>query len=182
MIFQTKRLILRPWRDDDAENLYKYASDKDVGIPAGWLPHTSIEYSREIIRTVFSATEIYAVCLKDDGKAIGCVGLHRNDIAESDDEYELGYWLGKEFWGMGIIPEASRELIRYAFEDLGMKRIWCGHYEGNVKSRRVMEKLGFVYHHKTEGIELAELGEIRTGHVLLLTRDTWENITKKFTI
>ena len=92
-------------------------------------------------------------------------------------EYELGYWLGKELWGQGIIPEASRELLRHAFCDLGMKRIWCGHYEGNFKSRRVMEKLGFKYHHKTEGIEVSLLGEIRTGHVLLLTIEDYEKNT-----
>ena len=175
MILETDRLILRPWREDDAEELYKYASDPDVGPPAGWSPHTSVENSREIIRTVLSAPETYAVCLKEDGKPIGSVGLHRNDIAENDDEYELGYWLGKPFWGQGLIPEASREMLRYAFEDLGMARVWCGYYDGNIKSRRVMDKLGFVYHHKTEGIELSALGETRTGHVMLLTREDWEN-------
>lgn len=174
MILQTKRLLLRPWCENDAEELYKYASDPDVGIPTGWPPHTSVENSLEIIRSVLSAPETYAVCLKDGGTPIGSVGLHRNDIAELDDEYELGYWIGKPFWGMGLIPEASRELLRHAFEDLGMKRIWCGHYDGNVKSRRVQEKLGFVYHHKSEGIELDLLGEIRTGHVMLLTLEDWQ--------
>jgi RimJ/RimL family protein N-acetyltransferase len=174
MILETKRLILRPWREEDAQDLYTYASDPEVGLPAGWPPHTSVENSCEIIATVLSAPETYAVCRKEDGKSIGSIGLHRNDIAQENDEYELGYWIGKPFWGLGLIPEASRELLRYAFEELGMKRIWCGHYDGNVKSRRVMEKLGFVYHHTTEGIELELLGEIRTGHVLLLTREDWE--------
>ncbi len=173
MIFQTKRLVLRPWREEDAEELYKYASDPEVGPIAGWPPHTSVDNSREIIRNVLSAPETYAVCLKETGKPIGSVGLHRNDIAETDDEYELGYWIGKPYWGRGLIPEASREILRYAFEDLGMNRIWCGHYDGNFKSRRVMEKLGFVYHHTTEGIELSLLKEIRTGHVLLLTKEMW---------
>lgn len=174
MILQTKHLILRPWDENDAEELYKYASDPDIGIPAGWQPHTSIENSREIIRTVFSAPETYAVCLKEDGKAIGCVGFHRNDLAESEDEYEIGYWIGKPFWGMGLIPEASRELLRHAFVDLGMSRIWAGYYDGNLKSRRVQEKLGFVYQHSTEGIEVKLLGEVRTGHVMLLTKSDWE--------
>lgn len=173
MTLQTKRILLRPWREEDAENLYKYAKDPEVGLPAGWLPHTSVENSREIIRGVLSAPDTYAVCLKEDGKPIGSVGFHRNDLAENDDEYELGYWIGKPFWGQGLIPEASREMLRYAFEDLGMARVWCGHYDGNVKSRRVMEKLGFVYHHTTEGIEVSLLGEIRTGHALLLTREEW---------
>lgn len=176
MILQTNVLILRQWREEDAEELYKYASDSEVGPPAGWQPHTSVENSREIIRTVLSAPETYAVCLKENGKPIGSIGLHRNDLAELDDEYELGYWIGKAFWRQGLIPEASRELLRHAFEDLGMARIWCGYYDGNHKSRRVQEKLGFVYHHTTEGIELTQMHEIRTGHAMLLTREQWEKV------
>ena len=176
MILQTKRLILRPWSENDAEELYKYASDPEVGPPAGWPPHTSVENSREIIRTVLSAPETYAVCLKENGKPIGSVGLHRNDLAEKDDEYELGYWIGKPFWGQGLIPEASRELLRYAFEDLGMSRIWCGYYDGNEKSRRVQEKLGFVFHHTTEGLEVKLLNEIRTGHSSLMTKERWQKV------
>ena len=174
MIIETERLILRPWREDDAEDLYRYASDPEVGPSAGWQPHTSVDNSREIIRTVLSAPETYAVCLKEDGYPIGSIGLHRNDLAEREDEYELGYWIGKPFWGQGLIPEASRELLRHAFEDLGMNRIWCGYYDGNTKSRRVMEKLGFTYHHTTEGIEVKLLGEVRTGHSMLITREDWE--------
>ena len=157
MTFETERLILRPWREDDAESLYKYASDTEVGPKAGWPPHTSVENSREIIRTVLSAPDTFAVCLKENGKPIGSIGFHRNDLAEDDDEYELGYWIGKKFWGQGLIPEASRELLRHAFNDLNMQRIWCGYYDGNVKSRRVQDKLGFIYHHTTEGLEVSLL-------------------------
>ncbi len=179
MILHTKRLVLRPWREEDAEELYKYASDPEVGPPAGWPPHTSVENSREIIRNVLSAPETYAVCLKGGGKPIGSIGFHRADLADLDDEYELGYWIGKPFWGQGLIPEASREMLRHAFLDLGMSRVWCGYYEGNVKSRRVQEKLGFVYHHTTEGIEVKLMNEIRTGHAMLMTRETWERVNEE---
>lgn len=67
-------------------------------------------------------------------------------------------------------------MLRHAFLDLGMRRIWCGYYDGNTKSRRVQETLGFVYHHTTEGIEVKLMNEIRTGHAMLMTRETWENI------
>ena len=177
-MLETERLILRPWREEDAEDLYQYAKDAEVGPLAGWPAHTSVEESRRVIRTVLSAPLTFAVCLKADEKPIGSVGFHRNDLAENDDEYELGYWIGKPFWGNGLIPEASREMLRFAFEDLGMNRIWCGYYEGNFKSRRVQEKLGFVYHHTTEGIVLELLGEIRTGHAMLMTREVWEHITR----
>ena len=173
---ETDSLILRPWRETDAADLYKYASDPEVGSPAGWPPHTSIENSREIIRTVLSAPDTFAVCLKEDGEPIGSIGFHRNDLAEDADEYELGYWIGKPFWGRGLIPEASREMLRYAFEDLGMNRIWCGYYDGNEKSRRVQEKLGFVYQRRTEGISVELLGEIRTGHSNLMTKERWQKI------
>ena len=86
-IIETERLILRPWQEDDAEALYKYASDPDIGPPAGWPPHTSVEKSRDIIRTVFAAPETYAVCLKDD-IPIGSIGLKlkgSTDMTDRDD-------------------------------------------------------------------------------------------------
>ena len=63
---------------------------------------------------------------------------------------ELGYWLGKPFWGQGIMPEAAREIIRHGFEDIGMTKIWVGYYEGNTKSKRVQEKVGFRYQWRSE--------------------------------
>ena len=57
-----------------------------------------------------------------------------------------------------------------------MNRIWCGYYDGNEKSRRVQEKLGFVYQRKTEGIEMSLLGEVRTGHSNLMTRERWQKV------
>lgn len=77
MILTTDRLILRPWKESDAEDLYEYAKDPDVGPIAGWPVHTSVDNSLEIIRNVLSAPEVYAVCLKENDKAIGSIGLHR---------------------------------------------------------------------------------------------------------
>lgn len=70
-MIETDRLILRHWRDSDAETLFKLASDPDIGPVAGWPPHTSVENSLEIIRTVFSAPEIYAVVPKATGEPVG---------------------------------------------------------------------------------------------------------------
>ena len=177
-MLETKRLVLRPWQDNDAESLYEYAKDPAVGPPAGWTPHTSVENSRELIRNVLSAPETYAVCLKD-GKAIGSVGLKLKgytDMTDRNDECELGYWIGKPFWGQGLIPEAARELLRYAFEELNMRAVWCGYYEGNEKSRRVQQKLGFVHHRTTENLNVELLNEKRTGHTSILTKEHWEEL------
>lgn len=177
-MMETNRLFLRPWQESDAEDLYQYASHPAVGPPAGWPPHTSVENSREIIRTALAGQQTYAVCLKN-GKPIGCIGLQLNgntDMTNRDDECELGYWLGQPFWGQGLIPEAARELLRHAFENLGMRAVWCGYYDGNEKSRKVQVKLGFVYHHKTEGLNVSLLNEIRTGHCNLMTKERWQKV------
>ena len=115
-ILTTERLILRPWLETDAESLYKYAKDPDIGIPAGWPPHKSVEESLDIIKNVLRGEESYAICEKDNDEAIGAIALKLNgstDMTERDDECELGYWLGKPFWGRGYIPEAAMELLRH---------------------------------------------------------------------
>ncbi len=173
MLLETERLILRPWLESDAEECYKYAKDPRVGPIAGWNVHTSVENSRQIIRDVLSAPETYAIVLKETGLPIGSIGLHRNDLATSDGEAELGYWLGVPYWGQGITPEAARELLRHAFEDLNLERVWCGYYDGNEKSRRVQEKLGFKYMWTTENASVPQMGETRKGHVNCLTKKKW---------
>ena len=177
--FETERLILRPWYETDAEDLYEYGKDDRVGPPAGWPSHTSVENSREIIRNVLSDEETYAMVLKETGKPIGSVGLHRNDLASKDDELELGYWVGVPFWGQGLVPEASEEMLRHAFEDLGLARVWCGHYLGNEKSKRVQEKLGFKYQWTNENVPVPQMGKTRTGIVNMMTREDWLTMTSK---
>lgn len=182
MMLNTERLVLRPWTEQDAESLYEYAKDPDVGPIAGWPPHNSIEESMEVIRNVFNGTECYAICEKGRNKAIGAIELKLNgytDMTDRDDECELGYWLGKPFWGREYMPEAAKELIRRGFENLGMTTIWCGYYDGNEKSRRVQEKIGFVFHHTCDEVPVPLLDEVRIGHTNYLTREQWKSIVKK---
>ena len=109
MILETERLILRPWEETDAQECYKYAKDSRVGPAAGWPVHTSVENSRQIIKNVLAVPETYAIVLKETGLPIGSIGLHQNDLAEKEEERELGYWLGVPYWGQGLVPEAARE-------------------------------------------------------------------------
>ena len=176
-MLETERLVLRRWEDSDAANLYEYAKDPDVGPIAGWPPHRSIEESRDVIRNVFHGKEAYAICRRTDGKAIGAIELKlcgHTDMTDRGDECELGYWLGKSFWGQGIMPEAVKEILRHAFEDIGMTKVWVGYYEGNTKSKRVQEKCGFRYQRKSEGVDVPLMHEKRTGHVSSITKSQWE--------
>ncbi|MBP3655776.1 MAG: GNAT family N-acetyltransferase [Clostridia bacterium] len=176
MVLETERLLLRPWQESDAEALYQYAKDPRVGPAAGWPPHTSVENSREVIRHVLSDPENCAVVLKATGEPVGSVGLMRSGSGTApteQDEAEIGYWIGVPYWGQGLIPEAVRELQRYAFEELGLRGIWCGYYEGNDKSRRVQEKCGFVYHHTAENARPRQMDGLRTEHFSYISREAW---------
>lgn len=178
-MIETVRLILRPWQESDAEILYQYASDPDIGPIAGWPPHTSVENSLEIIRTVFAAPETYAVVLKATGEPVGCCGimlansLHSPEIKQG--EAEIGYWIGKPYWGQGLIPEAVGALLSRCFNELGLDAVWCGYYDGNTKSKRVCEKIGFTYHHTTGDI-ISPLGNKRTEHFYKMTNEYYRTL------
>lgn len=176
MILETERLILRPWQEEDAEALYKYASDPQVGPIAGWPPHKNTEESLAVIRTVFKGREYYAICLKGDSSPCGCIELKlkgNTDMTSSDTECELGYWLGRPFWHQGIMTEAAEALIRHGFENLFMEKIWCGYYEGNFRSQGLQEKLGFRFQWKSENVNVPLMNEKRTGYVSSITKDEW---------
>ncbi|MCR4747092.1 MAG: GNAT family N-acetyltransferase [Clostridiales bacterium] len=171
---ETKRLVLRPWKEADAEECFEYAKDPRVGPPAGWPPHKNVEETREIISSILSAPETYAIVLKETGSVIGSIALmFSTDHLKRGDEAELGYWIGVPYWGRGLVPEASRELLRHGFEDLNLERIWCAYYEGNEKSKRVQEKLGFKHFATKENVPVTQLNEARTDHINLLTKEEW---------
>ena len=146
---------------------------------AGWPPHQSVEESLDVIKNVLNGKEAYAICLKEDGKAIGAIELKLNghtDMTERDDECELGYWLGKLFWGQGFMAEAAREILCHVFEDICMSKVWCGYYKGNAKSKHVQEKVSFKYHWTTESVDVPLMHEKRTGNVNAMTKEEWQTL------
>lgn len=177
MTIETERLVLRAWRETDAESLYEYAKDPAVGPIAGWQVHTSVENSRDIIKAVLSTYESYAVCLKTDNRAIGSIGLFaptQSHTKIADTELEIGFWIGVPFWGKGYIPEAVQALLKHAFVDLKCTAVWCGYYNGNEKSKRCQEKCGFLYHHTEENKPCPLMGDVRTEHFSYLTKENWQ--------
>ena len=175
-MLETKRLILRPWQVEDAESCYRYAKNPNIGPKAGWPVHDSVENSREIIRTVLSAPNTFAVVLKETMEPVGSIGLmigKQSNLAIADDEGEIGYWIGEPYWGQGLIPEAVKELMRFGFEDCQLKTLWCGYFDGNEKSKRVQEKCGFHYL-RSEVREWPLIQQTLTEHILDVTKAEWE--------
>lgn len=177
---ETERLVLRPWKPSDAESLFAYASDPEVGPAAGWLPHTSVEESAQIIRDVLAVAGTWAITLREGDEpdvAVGAIGLmvgEASDLAIGDDQAELGYWIARPLWGRGLMPEAVREVMRYAFCDLGLTAIWAGHNDSNDQSRRVQEKVGLKRQRSIRNRPRKLIGDQVTEDVNWITRAEWE--------
>lgn len=166
MIFETRRLILRPWTEADAPILFSYASEPTIGLAGGWAPITSEHESLRVIQNRLGKGENYAIVLRDTDEPIGNVGFIEDDYAHvglGPNEAEVTYWIGMPHWGNGYAGEAVRRMLQHAFEDLDKSSVWGAYYEENVRSGRVLYKSGFVYHH-TENDATDALGDERIMH------------------
>ena len=172
-MMQTERIILRPWRESDAEALFKYASDPDVGPRAGWPPHKSVEESLEIIRTVFHSDHIWAIEWRTTGEPIGCMGYYthsESNINIGENDAEAGYWIAKPYWNRGICTEALQLLIDYCFNVKGFTTIWSDFFVDNPASGRVMEKCGFSDTGEINYCSHLQVGNDRPVKIMRLNR------------
>lgn len=168
---ETDRVLLRHWRDDDAETLFKWASDPDVGPRAGWPPHKSVEESLEIIRTVFNNDSNWAIVLKATGEVIGAIGYGPScecELPARENEPLCGYWIAKPYWNQGICTEALKLMLDHIRKITDIKSLISGHFVDNPASGKVMEKCGFVPTGETCIDENQYQGEGRPIRVLRL--------------
>jgi ribosomal-protein-alanine N-acetyltransferase len=143
---ETKRLLLRKMRLDDAEAMFAYASDPEVTRYVLWDTHRSIEDSESFLRLAVEGYERgdfggWGIVLKDGGAFVGTCGVDVG-YAPEHARAELGYVLSREHWGRGLMPEAVRAVIRFGFDRMGLNRVEARCIAGNAASARVMEKAG----------------------------------------
>lgn len=148
-VIETDRLILRPWQEDDAEALYRYASDPRVSELALWPCHTSVEMSRQVIKDFFmQAPYTYAIVLKDSNEPVGSIGLVPQGSEHFDiqtNEREIGYWIGYPHWGKGLTTEALNALIDFCRHTLQLQSLLITADAKNRASHRVAEKCNFKH-------------------------------------
>lgn len=170
--FITDRLIIRPWYIEDAEDLFKYASEEKIGLACGFKPHKSIEDSIEVIENILIRPGQYAIIHKKTNEAIGCIGIYPRTGKDEDgndiEEAEIGYWIGSPFWGRGLVVEALKPIIEFSFNELKLNRLYISYDEGNIASKRVTEKLGFKYVKRLENVFVEPLNVYRNREVTVL--------------
>jgi RimJ/RimL family protein N-acetyltransferase len=143
-ILTSERLILRPPRAEDAVRLGPMLRDWDVVRMTGSIPFPQPDIGLEGFFLIMEARaplgrdHVFVIEAKGEGP-IGVMGLH----ARGPETCEIGYWLGKPYWGQGYGSEAAATAAAYAFDGLGCERLVAGHYVDNPASGRVLEKIGF---------------------------------------
>ncbi len=142
---ETPRLVLRGWRESDLEDLFAYCSNPEVGPAAGWQPHADKSVSRGVLHQFMDSGEVWAVVDRRSRRVIGSIGLHEEKRRDNANCRMLGYALGKDHWGKGLMTEAAQAVLRYAFETLCLEMVTVYHYPFNSRSSRVIEKCGFHY-------------------------------------
>ncbi|NLG26039.1 MAG: GNAT family N-acetyltransferase [Clostridiales bacterium] len=142
---ETGRLILRDWRTDEAEAMFEYAKNPNVGPNAGWPAHQSIEESQKIVQQFAKGDEVWAVVGRESGVPIGSLGVHPDRKRDIPGSRMIGYVLGEEWWGKGLMTEAVARALQFLFEETDVSIVSVYHYPFNARSRRVIEKAGFVY-------------------------------------
>jgi len=169
---ETERLILRPFKNSDACSLFEVTSDADVAHNAGWKPHADVWQSERMIEQFKSRRVgcIWAITQKNDGVLAGFVALSNRSRLPVENDAELGYALAKCFWGHGYMTEAADAALGYVFDTLGFKTVVAAYYDGNERSSRVLEKLGFSFIKRLIGCTVRYDGTVLNKNVYALCK------------
>ena len=171
---ETERLILRPVTLDDAPAMYEYASDKE-NTRYTFATNTSLEETRNNIAQFYLASPLgrWGIELKDSGRFIGTIDLHKLNLDMKTGA--IGYIIHKAYWNKGYTTEATRAVIRLAFEEIGMNKLVAVHDKDNPASGCVMQKSGMVFSHEEPyaGFDKHEKGRLVTRVYYGLTKEQY---------
>lgn len=146
---ETDRLVLRRFTVEDAEAMYRnWACDPEITRFLRWAPHANAEVTRGLLEEWvenYRKQDYYhwAIEVKEDHALIGSIGIL--DVSELDECGEIGYCISKRWWGKGIMTEAVKALIAFAFQKIGLHRLEAYHSVNNPASGRVMQKAGMIF-------------------------------------
>lgn len=178
---ETDRLILRQHQLSDADDMFRnWVTDPEVSRFWGWDTHKDIEetkaYLVDCIVKEYSNPKTYnwIIVSKKEVQAIGYIYL--NGIEETDGSVEVHYALGRKYWNQGIMPEACKSVLAFAFSIIGVTRVHTRHHMDNPSSGRVLQKCGMRYV-KTEYRQVPDCESISGKYCFYeITADDWKRI------
>ena len=178
----TTRLILRRFTEHDAQDMFNnWATDHEVTRYLSWPVHTDVEVSKKILFgwiASYTNPEFYqwAIMLKDEQKVIGTISLIT--LSNNHENCEIGYCIGRKYWGQGIVTEALQGVISFLFREVGFERISAFHHSENIASGRVMVKAGMQYEGRLRHFHKNTKGEfVDCDFYSILKTDVTEQLT-----
>lgn len=158
---KTERLVIRPFRESDAESFFASCQNPNLGNNAGWKPHDTIEESCGILQDVFIGQDnIWAIVLKETQQLIGSIGIVTDPKRENPASRMMGYWLDEAHWGHGLMTEAVQAVLNYGFKELQLNLITANCYPHNERSQQVLKQNGFIYEGTLHQAELTYDGHV----------------------
>jgi len=179
---ETQRLRLRPLTPEDAATVARLAGRREIAHTTISIPHPySEDQARQWIATHTGQSDaakgiLFGVAARDDVQLIGAAGLR--DIDAEHSQAELGFWIGVQSWSKGYATEAARRVVRYAFEELQLNRVYAHHMVRNPASGRVLEKLGM----KREGLlrqRVRKWGVFEDVVLMAILHEDWRQMGAK---
>ncbi|MGA2659698.1 MAG: GNAT family N-acetyltransferase [Verrucomicrobiota bacterium] len=179
---ETERLLLRPLTPDDAATVARLAGSREIAHTTTTIPHPYSEaQAREWIAACTGQSRagkaiVFGVVTREDAQLVGAVGLSKVDSEHS--QAEMGFWVGVQSWGKGYATEAVRRVVRYAFAELKLNRVYAHHMVRNPASGRVLEKLGM----KREGLlrqRVQKWGVFEDVVLMAILHDDWKQMSGK---
>jgi RimJ/RimL family protein N-acetyltransferase len=143
MELRTKRLSLRPYREEDISTLVRLLGAREVAATTLRIAHPySEEDARTFMTSLQSPASKFGMFELATDELIGGIGLN---VEDPHRRAELGYWVGVPYWRRGYATEGAREMLRHGFEDLKLNRIYAGVFGGNPASEQVLRKIGMKH-------------------------------------
>jgi ribosomal-protein-alanine N-acetyltransferase len=146
MQFVLERCTVRPWRLDDAQSLAKHANNRKIWLEVRDLfPHPyTIQNAHEFLQRTTSEQSAMKFCIEIEGAAVGGIGVHPGEDVHRHTA-TVGYWLGEEFWGRGIMTDVVIAVTDFCSDNFPLRRISAEVFSNNPASSRVLEKAGFTF-------------------------------------
>lgn len=174
---KTERLLLRRFTQNDAKPMFDtWANDERVTRFLTWEPHGTLDVTEYIVDLWvkdYEKENNYQWAIEFEGKLIGSIGVTSTD--ENSERVEIGYCIGHNFWGKGIMSEATKAVIDFLFKEVNVNRVTIEHAIKNPASGKVAQKCGLTYEGtKREHFKCAS-GEFLDIAIYSIIRKEWEN-------
>ena len=179
MTFETERLVLRRWKASDIDDYFEFVSDPEVRLAANSKLCTDESSAELCLRKDIENPECYAITLKDSGKAIGYIKFQKDITRPLPTSRSVGYELNRAYWGKGYMPEALEAMLCKGFEEMQLEVIAVGHFDGNDKSKSVIEKCGFTYEGITRKLLRKADGTLVDAYNYSITKEEYLSRNKR---